>query len=123
MSALNFDPHAVLAEIQNRKPNPATPATLATERPPTREGIATVAIVARAPVEIPESEKTRSPTTRPANGDPEIYLSHLRENGPKPYGSVATALGWGATRAWQAEARLRKAERLVLDERGAGQSR
>lgn len=39
--------------------------------------------------------------------DREQYLAHLREIGPTTYGAAATALGWGATRAWQAEARLR----------------
>ena len=40
------------------------------------------------------------------------YLDFLRLHGPSTYGASATALGWGATRAWQAEAQL-KAARLV----------
>ena len=34
------------------------------------------------------------------------YLDFLRLHGPSTYGASATALGWGATRAWQAEAQL-----------------
>jgi hypothetical protein len=34
------------------------------------------------------------------------YLDFLRLHRPSTYGASATALGWGATRAWQAEARL-----------------
>ena len=39
--------------------------------------------------------------------DPETLLAFLRQHGPQTYGAAASALGWGATRAWQAEARLR----------------
>lgn len=35
------------------------------------------------------------------------YLDRLRIHGPATYGAMATALGWGATRALQAEAKLR----------------
>lgn len=34
------------------------------------------------------------------------YLDFLHLHGPTTYGALATALGWGATRAWQAEAQL-----------------
>ena len=39
--------------------------------------------------------------------DPSAFLAFLRERGPLPYGAVARILGWGATRAWRAEAALR----------------
>lgn len=39
--------------------------------------------------------------------DTGAYLDRLRIHGPATYGSMATALGWGATRAWRAEAKLR----------------
>lgn len=34
------------------------------------------------------------------------------------YGAAASALGWGATRAWQAEAALRAAGRIAFDPQG-----
>lgn len=37
------------------------------------------------------------------------YLDFLNLHGPSTYGAFATAPGWGATRAWQAEAQLRAA--------------
>lgn len=42
----------------------------------------------------------------------------LRVRGPMTYGAAASALGWGATRTWQAEARLRAAGLLRLDSLG-----
>jgi hypothetical protein len=41
--------------------------------------------------------------------DAVAYLALLHREGPQTFGSMASALGWGATRAWQAEARLRAA--------------
>ena len=46
--------------------------------------------------------------------DAAVYLGFLKEHGPQSYGAVARALGWGATRAWQAEAQLRAAGRIPL---------
>jgi hypothetical protein len=43
------------------------------------------------------------------------YLDFLHLHGPSTYGAFATALGWGATRAWQAEARLRAAGLVRYD--------
>lgn len=43
------------------------------------------------------------------NPDAGEYLDFLHLHGPTSYGAFATVLGWGATRAWQAEARLRAA--------------
>ncbi|PJN93657.1 hypothetical protein CNY89_19275 [Amaricoccus sp. HAR-UPW-R2A-40] len=50
--------------------------------------------------------------------DPDALLTLLRERGPMTYGAAATALGWGATRAWQAEAALRAAGRVEHDRFG-----
>lgn len=56
------------------------------------------------------------------------YFAFLGSNGPATYGAAAVALGWGATRAWQAEARLRGCGLVVIDKSGravirpAGQS-
>jgi len=33
----------------------------------------------------------------------------LHRSGPQTYGEMASILGWGGTRAWQTEARLRAA--------------
>ena len=45
-------------------------------------------------------------------------LALLRGRGPMSYGAAATALGWGATRAWQAEAALLAAGRIEHDRFG-----
>ena len=102
-----FDVQAALAEIRaGEKPapaaaTPATSATIATQAPETRPRVAIVASVATPPAQKPE--------ITPSASDPETYLAFLHREGPTTYGAAATALGWGATRAWQAEARLRAA--------------
>lgn len=67
--------------------------------------------------------------TAPADGDligndpakdAEAYASALREIAPCGYGAVARHLGWGATRAGQAETILRLAGRIVYDRTGRG---
>lgn len=50
------------------------------------------------------------------NTDARAYLAHLLRHGPAIYGAVASTLDWGATRAWQAEARLRAAGLVHYDE-------
>lgn len=58
------------------------------------------------------------------DGDPtkdaEAYALALREIAPCGYGAVARHLGWGATRAGQAETILRLAGRIVYDRTGRG---
>lgn len=49
--------------------------------------------------------------------DARTYLDRLRLHGPASYGAMATTLGWGATRAWRAEAKLRAAG-LVMYRQG-----
>lgn len=121
-----FDAHAKLAEIAGAPP--ATSATSATRTPmrravsqlsqlsqaPTAENpaprVAIVAIVATPPK--PKSE----PAPVRADGleaDAGAFLDFLRLHGPQSYGAVARALGWGATRAWRAEAELRAAGRIL----------
>lgn len=39
--------------------------------------------------------------------DAGAYLDRLHLHGPATYGAMASAMGWGATRAWRAEAMLR----------------
>ena len=55
--------------------------------------------------------------------DAAAYLAHLREHGPQSYGAVARALGWGATRAWRAEAELRAAGRIRHRENGMSEAK
>jgi hypothetical protein len=62
-----------------------------------------------------ETENRNPPTPAAApradglDADAGAYLDFLRLHGPATYGAAAAALGWGATRTWQAEARLRAA--------------
>ena len=50
--------------------------------------------------------------------DAEAYALALREIAPCGYGAVARHLGWGATRAGQADTILRLAGRIVYDRTG-----
>lgn len=52
--------------------------------------------------------------------DAEAYALALREIAPCGYGAIARHLGWGATRAGQAETILRLAGRIVYDKTGRG---
>lgn len=63
------------------------------------------------------SEVSRNGTFR-AGPDPDALLALLRDRGPLSYGAAASALGWGATRAWQAEAALKAAGRIEHDRIG-----
>jgi hypothetical protein len=99
-----FDVQAALAETKaGEKPalTAATPATSATQAPETRPRVAIVASVA--------TPLPRKLENTPGASNPETYLDFLHASGSTTYGAAATALGWGATRAWQAEARLRAA--------------
>lgn len=66
------------------------------------------------------SEKVRAePAPAQADGlDPDAgaYLDRLRLHGPATYGAMASAMGWGMTRAWRAEATLRAAGLVVYRE-------
>jgi len=81
----------------------------------------TVAKIAAAKPEVIDFLTRKPRPTPPLAGgqpDPETYLSFLRSNGPATYGAAATSLGRGATRAWQAEARLRATGRAAIDKSG-----
>ena len=102
-----FDATAALAEIQagekpvfDRAPR-ATRATCATRTPEMQPGVAHVARVARP--------RGSNPEITPCASDAETYLAVLHRSGPQTYGAMASILSWGATRAWQTEARLRAA--------------
>ena len=64
------------------------------------------------------SEMAEPIQAAPSEGDPETLLAWLRLHGPSTYGAGAVALGCGATRAWQAEARLRASGRVQIDDMG-----
>jgi hypothetical protein len=50
--------------------------------------------------------------------DAGAYLDRLRLHGPATYGAMASAMGWGATRAWRAEAKLRALGLVHMGELG-----
>ena len=69
------------------------------------------------------SEGGRADPAPPARADglePDAgaYLDRLRLHGPQTYGAMASTLGWGATRAWRAEAKLRAAGLVRMGELG-----
>lgn len=94
---------------------PLTKPTKPTE--PADPGVLSVKSVlstaAQADAEVPgsaspASDRARIPAANPdREGDAQTLLTYLHCNGPQSYGAAATTLGWGATRAWAAEARLR----------------
>ena len=53
-----------------------------------------------------------------AHPDARAYLAHLTLHGPATVGAAGSALGWGATRAWLAEARLRAAGQIMMGPQG-----
>ncbi len=60
--------------------------------------------------EVPEG--SARVTLSGLSDDARSLIDHLTASGPASYGAAASSLGWGATRAWVAEAELR-AEGLV----------
>jgi len=131
-----FDAHAKLAEIAGAPP--ATSATSATRTPmrravsqlsqlsqdPTAENpaprVAIVASVATPPKPKAAPAPVRADGLTPDAG---AFLDFLREQGPHSYGAVARRLGWGATRAWRAEAELRAGGRIRHHEFGKSEAR
>ena len=96
-----FDVSAAVAQLQATGKN--APAVIRmTER--NRPKVAEIAEVAAPCGQNLES----GPVTNTDGAYPDAgkYLDFLRLHGPSTYGASATALGWGATRAWQAEAQL-----------------
>ena len=111
-----FDAHAKLAEITGG--TPATSATTATPQAETPRHVAELASVA-----APQRQKPQTARADGLDADAGAYLDRLRLNGPATYGAMASAMGWGATRAWQAEARLRAAGLVVYHRGGATSAR
>ena len=107
-----LDVRAKLAEIEGQPP--ATTATPATKQADPAPRVAEVASVATPP--RPKSQP--APPARADGLDPDAggYLDRLRLRGPATYGAMASAMGWGATRAWRAEAKLRAAGLVMYRE-------
>ena len=57
-------------------------------------------------------------TKKGAMADPARLAATLKERGPMTQGAAASALGWGATRAWQAEAALWRRRFIAYDRIG-----
>jgi hypothetical protein len=112
-----FDVQQALAKLAGGDMPPATlpPATTATTATrqslsgPTLDAVATVANVAAPPARNREIGRA---------ADAERLAEMLATAGPTTYGAAAVALGWGATRAWQAEAHLRAAGKVRFDALG-----
>lgn len=96
-----FDVSAAVAQLQALGEN--APAVI---RMTERNGpkVAEIAEVAAPCAQNPKSGQVAR--TDGLNPDAGKYLDFLHLHGPSTYGASATALGWGATRAWQAEAQL-----------------
>jgi len=103
-----LDVRAKLAEIEGRPP-----ATSWAEPAPRVAEVASVATP-------PRSKSEPMPPARADGLDPDAgaYLDRLRLDGPATYGAMASTLGWGATRAWRAEAKLRAAGLVRMGEQG-----
>lgn len=61
---------------------------------------------------------TRTTRLEPSRPDADVYADALRLHGPMTYGVAMLALGWGGTRASQAEAALRAAGRITFNKLG-----
>ena len=111
-----FDAHAKLAEITGG--TPATSATSATPQAETPRRVADVASVA-----APQRQKPQTARADGLDPDAGAYLDRLRLDGPATYGAMASAMGWGATRAWRAEAKLRALGLVQMGPLGAAQAK
>ncbi|MEL4072833.1 hypothetical protein WKW50_22095 [Ochrobactrum sp. GPK 3] len=67
---------------------------------------------------IPFPGREWKPVTKIRPDDPERYADALRIHGPASYGMMMRILGWGGTRAGQAEDALLKQGRIKFNERG-----
>lgn len=99
-----------------KHPEPAKPAPRAIEgrADTTVKGVLSV-------LSVLSEGKRAEPAPARADGleaDAGAYLDRLRLHGPSTYGAMASAMGWGATRAWRAEAKLRAAGLVQMGELG-----
>lgn len=106
-----FDVRKAVAEVAGGEmpaavSAPATTATTATQRQATPPKVAIVANVAAPRLQNSKEE---------AEADAGQLADLLAQSGPTTYGAAAAALGWGATRAWRAEAMLRAKGKVRFD--------
>lgn len=106
-----FEARKALAELVGghlppAAPTPATTTTIATNPRPAVPRVAVVASVAAPQAQKPNENR---------EVDAGQLADLLARSGPLTYGAAASALGWGATRAWQAEAFLRVSGRVQFD--------
>lgn len=109
-----FDARKALADLVGGEMPPATiaPATTATIATNLRPAVPRVAVVAS--VAAPQAQKPKE--SREADAGQLADL--LSRSGPLTYGAAASTLGWGATRAWRAEAHLRATGQVHFDALG-----
>ena len=105
---------------------PPTKPTKPTEPPAIAqpEGVSSVLSVLSEggqPVLRATRPRGSNPEITPCASDAEAYLAVLLRDGPQTYGAMASILGWGGTRAWQTEARLRAAGLVRYGEFGKAQ--
>jgi len=108
--AMWFDAKAALAasEGSGARPDPPSPGAIRANPPaadPPR-----LARIARSEPAAPPSAPSANPQE-----DAAALADALRLHGPMTQGAVALALGWGATRAWRTEARLRATGKVRMD--------
>lgn len=68
--------------------------------------------------EPPDLRRDWKPDTAAQRNDAEVYATAIRVHGPMSYGMAMRRLGWGGTRAGQAEAALKKAGRIAFNDNG-----
>ena len=85
----------------------------------TESNISKIAEIAEIAGQRPQNLKLTSiARTDGLDADAGEYLDFLHLYGPATYGAAAVALGWGATRAWQAETQLMAAGLVQYDSLG-----
>lgn len=70
-----------------------------------------------APAPAPAADPARIAAPQ---SDAELYADALKRHSPGSYGSIGIVLGWGMTRAANAETVLREAGRIRYDHSGRG---
>ena len=70
-------------------------------------------------VEVSKRDSDPATATAPKS-DAELYADALKRHSPGSYGSIGIVLGWGRTRAANAETVLREAGRIRYDQTGRG---
>lgn len=108
-----FDVPAAVMQLQAIGDNAPTVIRITERNAPK---VAEIAEVAGLPAQNPKTVHVAR--TDGITPDARKYLDFLTLHGPSTYGASATALGWGATRVWQAEAQLRVAKLVRYDSLG-----